>query len=235
MTALKVLGSILLLFLLLSFLRVGAVADLGAELRVRLRIGPVKLTVLPKKEKKPQEEKKTDGQPAEEKAPKEKKKRALPKLDFAELRDLAGTAFGALGQTLRRTCRRTRIDPLELCVVFAGDNPADTAQTYGYACAVLWTLMPRLEELFYIPNPSIHLDMDLQAEETTVEGTVGVSLRVCDLLAILFTLAVPLAKWFLRWRKAHRNDPKPAAQAGAQPTAEEAPDLKTSETEQLSA
>ena len=58
--------------------------------------------------------------------------------------------LGALKRTLRRTCRRTRIDPLEVGVIFAGDDPADTAQTYGYANAALWTLMPKLEELFYI-------------------------------------------------------------------------------------
>ena len=56
--------------------------------------------------------------------------------------------LGALKRTLRRTCRRTRIDPLEVGVIFAGDDPADTAQTYGYANAALWTLMPKLEELF---------------------------------------------------------------------------------------
>ena len=52
MTALEIIGMILLLFLLLSLLRVGAIVDFGGELRVRLRVGPVKLTVLPKKKKK---------------------------------------------------------------------------------------------------------------------------------------------------------------------------------------
>ena len=54
MTALEIIGMILLLFLLLSLLRVGAIVDFGEELRVRLRVGPVKLTVLPRKEKKAQ-------------------------------------------------------------------------------------------------------------------------------------------------------------------------------------
>ena len=49
MTALEIIGMILLLFLLLSLLRVGAIVDFGGELRVRLRVGPVKLTVLPGK------------------------------------------------------------------------------------------------------------------------------------------------------------------------------------------
>ena len=66
-----------------------------------------------------------------------------------ELRELAGTVLGALKRTLRRTCRRTRIDPLEVGVIFAGDDPADTAQTYGYANAALRTLMPTLYVSFF--------------------------------------------------------------------------------------
>lgn len=208
MTALKSIGCILLLCLLLSLLRVGVVADIGGALRVRLCIGPVRRTVLPKRKKPPKSEKKT----AAEKKPAMAKKHRLPKPTHSELRALVETALGALGRTLRRTCKRTRIDPLELCVRFAGSDPADVAQTYGYACAALWTFMPRLEELFYIPRPSILLDMDFQAEKTTVEGTVGVTLRVCDLFAILFTIAPPLAKWFLRYRRAHRNDTAPPVQ-----------------------
>lgn len=196
MTALEIIGMILLLFLLLSLLRVGAIVDFGGELRVRLRVGPVKLTVLPRKEKKAQKKAaEAAGKTPEEKTkPKAAGGHRLPKLSFPELRELAGTVLGALMRTLRRTCRRTRIDPLEVGVIFAGDDPADTAQTYGYANAALWTLMPKLEELFYIPKPSVYLGMDFTKAETSAEGTVGVSLRVCDLFAILFTLAVPGGK-----------------------------------------
>ena len=157
MTALEIIGMILLLFLLLSLLRVGAIVDFGGELRVRLRVGPVKLTVLPRKEKKAQKKAaEAAGKTPEEKTkPKAAGGHRLPKLSFPELRELAGTVLGALKRTLRRTCRRTRIDPLEVGVIFAGDDPADTAQTYGYANAALWTLMPKLEELFYIPKPSV--------------------------------------------------------------------------------
>ena len=220
MTALEIIGMILLLFLLLSLLRVGAIVDFGGELRVRLRVGPVKLTVLPRKEKKAQEEKTK---------PKAARGNRLPKLSFPELRELAGTVLGALKRTLRRTCRRTRIDPLEVGVIFAGDDPADTAQTYGYANAALWTLMPKLEELFYIPKPSVYLGMDFTKAETSAEGTVGVSLRVCDLFAILFTLAAPVGKWFLRWRRAHGGEAK------AEPPAERAAAPETNEPEKRTA
>ena len=230
MTALEIIGMILLLFLLLSLLRVGAIVDFGGELRVRLRVGPVKLTVLPKKKKKARKAAEAAGKTPEEKTkPKAAGGHRLPKLSFPELRELAGTVLGALMRTLRRTCRRTRIDPLEIGVIFAGDDPADTAQTYGYANAALWTLMLRLEELFYIPKPSIYLSVDFTKTETSAEGTVGVSLRVCDLFAILFTLAVPVGKWFLRCRRAHGGEAK------AEPPAERAAVPKTNEPEKRTA
>ena len=88
MTALEIIGMILLLFLLLSLLRVGAIVDFGGELRVRLRIGPVKLTVLPRKEKKAQKKAaEAAGKTPEEKTkPKAAGGHRLPKLSFPELR-----------------------------------------------------------------------------------------------------------------------------------------------------
>lgn len=242
MTALKIIGIVLLVCLLISFLRLGVVSELGDELRVRLRIGSVTLTILPKKEKKKQKPPK-----AAAKKPAAAKKHSLPKPTFAELRTIVRTATQVLGRTLRRTCKRTRIDPLELCVTFAGD-PAEAAKNYGYANAAVWSVMPHLEELFYIPAPSVTLRMDFQAEKTRVEGTVGATLRVCDLLAIALTLALPLGKWFLAFKRAHAQDvpsappegqstppetAPPEAADGAQPVPSAGND--TSESDQISA
>ena len=88
--------------------------------------------------------------------------------------------------------------------------------------------MPELEELFHIPKPSICLSMDFDRAETWAEGTVGVSLRVCDLIAIALTLALPVGKWLLRCRRAHRND------ARTEPT-KDAATPETNETEKLTA
>lgn len=214
MTMLKILGCILLFGLLISLVRFGVSAELGGALRIRLHVGPFRRTVYPRMKRAQAGVKK---KPAQGNKTGAAKKRRMSKPTRKELCELIQAIFATLGKTLRRTCKRTRVDPLELCVRFAGDDPADVAQTYGYACAVLWSVMPRLEELFYIPRPSIHLDMDFQAERTSVEGTVGMSLRVCDLFAILLTLAIPLGRWFLRYRRAHANDPvKPEpAETGA--------------------
>ena len=209
MTALKILGIILLVILLIGFLRFGVIVSFGEELRVRLRVGPLKLTVCPRKKKKAKKKKAEKPQPEQEAAKKEKKPKkrsSFPKPTLDDVLDLIDTAFSALRAMVRRACRRVRIDPLDLTVVFGGWDPASVAAAFGAANTVMYTVMPRAEETFYIPDPSLHLRIDYDQERTTAAGAVGISLRVCDLFAIVFALLIPLAKWFLRFKRAHRHD-----------------------------
>ena len=208
MTALKIIGIILLFVLLIGFLRVGALLEFGDELRLRLSVGPFRFTLLPAKEKSGKKAEKAAGKkPESEAKPKKKKKKPpLPKPAKEEIQDLVKTALAALKESAKRTCKRLRIDPLEILVVFGGIDPADIAQTYGYASAAMWGVMPHLEDLFCIPAPSLHLRMDYSAAKTRAEGKVGLSLRIRDGLHISLALLIPLLKWFLRYKKAHKND-----------------------------
>ena len=140
MTALKVIGIILLIFILIGFLRVGALMQFGDELRVQLSVGPFRFTLLPAKEKKetPKKKAKEKKPKSEGEEAKQKKSPRLPSRQKEELRDLITTALSALKETAKRTCKRLRIDPLEILVVFGGTDPADIAQTYGYASAAMW-------------------------------------------------------------------------------------------------
>lgn len=208
MTAFKVIGIILLIFLLIGFLRIGAIVSFGDALCLKLRVGHIKVTFIPGKEKKPKKPKKPkEEKPKEEKEePKAKKKRSIPRPTLDDILDLIQTVFSALGATARRACRRVRIDPLDLTVVFGGQDPADVAMAYGAASSVMYAVMPKAEERFDVPDPALHLRMDYGAEGTAADGSIGVSLRVGDLFAILFTLVFPLLKWFLRFKKAHKHD-----------------------------
>ncbi len=199
MTALKVIGVILLIVFLIGLIRVGAVVRFGEELGLTLLIGPFRIALLPAKEKKAAERGKTEQQD-------KKKDRSLPKLTRDEWKDLIKIALAALKEMARRACKRLRIDPLEILVVFGGEDPADIAQSYGYASAAMWGVMPHLEDLFHIPDPSLHLRMDYDAKKTRAEGTVGLSLRIWDGLVIAFALLGPMLKWYRRFRKAHKND-----------------------------
>jgi len=220
LTALKVIGILLLIFLLIGFLRVGALLRFGQELNLRLSVGPFRFTLLPAKEKKETAQEAAKTKKEEEKRA-EKKKRGLSKLTKEEKKDLISTALSALRESARRACKRLRIDPLEILVVFGGTDPADIAQTYGYASAAMWGVMPHLENIFLIPEPSLHLRMDYSAEKTRAEGSVGCSLRIRDGLRILIALLWPLLKWYLHYKKAHKNDaPAEKPTESAQPNHE---------------
>ena len=219
MTALTVIGIIVLLVLLIGFVRLGAVVAFGDGLRVRLRVGAVCVTVYPRKKRKKRAKPPKEEKPGSEtsKEPKPKKKHPLPKPSLDELLDLADTAFGALRATVRRACKRLRIDPMELTVVFGDWDPALAAMLYGSANTLMFAIMPRAEDTFDIPDPSLHLRLDYDRQGVAAEGALGVSVRVCDLFAIALTLLVPMAKWYLRYQKAHKNDKTTTGQSAKTP------------------
>ena len=70
----------------------------------------------------------------------------------------------------------------------------------------MWGVMPHLEDLFHIPDPSLHLRMDYSSEKTHAVGAVGLSLRIRDGLHISLALLIPMLKWYLRYKKVHKND-----------------------------
>lgn len=214
MTVIKILLGIffaLLLFLLLiSLLRVGVRVGFGAAFTAELRVGPIKAALYPKKKKKAAADKVPAKDTPQSGAAKKKKRFSLPKLTRQEWCEAIHLAYDTLRRTLRKTCQRLRIDPLTLAVIFGGSDPAAAAENYGRANAILFSAMPAVEELFNIPEPAIHLGIDYAAEKSMyAEGEVGVSLRICDALAIALTLLVPLYKWYRRVKKVHANDLPP--------------------------
>ena len=117
--------------------------------------------------------------------------------------------------TLRRAGRRIRIDPLDLSFVFGDENPVNTAQWYGWANTAVWTVMPWLEKTVHMPDPRIHMEMDFNATQTKVSGTVGASYRIGDLLAIGFAAAGPLLRFAIPFLKKQRAIKKAAAKQAA--------------------
>lgn len=200
------------LLILLALLRVGVLVSFGEKLVVKLRIGPCRLTVIPRKQK--QKKKPAKPKPAEEKPAEEPpKKRRFPSLSIEEWLDLLSVAWPALGRTASRACRRTRIAPLDCTVIFADEDPTFAASMYGTANMLLFTLFPRLEETFRIPSPSIHLRVNFDGLQPSAFGRVGVSLRIIDLITIFLTLFIPLFKWYRRIQKAHAAETPSAAAA----------------------
>ncbi len=202
-----ILGSLLLLLTILWLLRVRVEIVFGQELHIVAQIGPKKLTLLPKPEKKAKAKKdKKKSQTAVQEEKKEKPKKKFP-FTFDDIRSALPVLFEALKKALGKIRRRMRVDPLEVSIVFADNDPVKVAQMYGWANTAVWSMMPQLEQLIHIPRPHIHLGVDYNTFETKAEGRVGVKLRVGDVIVIALTLAVPVLKWYLAWRK-KRTAPK---------------------------
>ena len=197
MTALWIVGILLAIFLAVQLSRVGVRIAFGEELKVALRLGPVRVQVVPKKKtekKKPQKEK-----PPKKK--KEKPKKEMPKITARAVLDSLPELWRILKKGLRMTFRRVRIAPMDVSAVIGGEDPADTALLYGRLSAAMYAVVPVLQELVRMPDPHIHLEPELQGGETKFSGEVGVSFLIWDLTVIGFACGVPLIKWFLRLRK----------------------------------
>lgn len=203
MKALWIIGGILLLLVLLALVRVGAVLSFGEELRAVLRLGPVKITILPRPEKKPRQSREKKPKKPKKQPPngEQQKKKRLPPITARDILGAVPTLFESLKAGLRKTRRRLRIDPLCVRIAFGGDDPADVGELYGMASSAMYTVMPQLERLTNMPDPRIHLEADFTADRTRAEGTVGLSLRICDLFAIGWAFGRPLLRWLLHMRK----------------------------------
>lgn len=241
MVVLWILGILLALLVVILLLRVGVVISFGEELSVQAKAGPVAIQLVPKpekkrpkkpkkpKEKKPKKKKEEVSKPSDG----EKKQKKKLNITFEDIRTVVPAILEALVRGLRKTRRRLKIDPMRLSLIFGGDDPAQVAQSYGWASTAVWTFMPQLERVTRMPDPYIHLDVDYQSMKTRAEGQVGLSFQIRDLFAIGFAFAWPVLKWlpgFLKRQKAQRIILAQEAQE-AEKAAQKAETVSAAETE----
>ena len=185
MTVLKVLLVILVIFWLISLIRVGGRVRWGeAGLFAFVLAGPLKIQLFPgkpeeersKKKKKPKKEKKP-----EEKKPKEKKPEAegrpgaLSRL--MQLLPVIGQACGALK-------RKIRIDDLKLDLIWGGSDAAAVALGYGQANAALGMLWPILDNNFKVKRHSFQIGMDYGRTQPAVELEAALTFTVGQIVTL---------------------------------------------------
>lgn len=218
-----ILLAVFVLLALLCLTRVGVEAAFGGAggLRLDIRLGVLRLHVLPGK-KRPGQERKPE-KAKKKKPPKETAQKGKKKLPFEaeDIKDALRTLFPVLRRTLRRVGRGIRLHPFRLSLTLGGRaDPASAAETYGRVQLVVWNGMPLLERLLDIPEPSIHTGVDFDAAGTAAEGEVGAAFRIGTLLALAFGLLVPALGWLWRfWRRnraraAKRTEPAGETQKG---------------------
>lgn len=220
-----ILGVIALIIILVLCLRVGVRVEFGDALRITAQVGFIRMQIVPPPTRAPKKPSKAqeNAPKSAEKAPKKGRKKLNFHLTGADIRAALSAAWQAMQGALRRAGRRIRIDPLDVNVIIADEDPVNTAQWYGWACTAMWTVLPRLEELHQLLDPHVHLEMDFSATRTRASGTVGIRYRVGDMLAIGFAAAWPLLRFgipFLRRQRALRKaeEKRIAAEKAAETT-----------------
>lgn len=176
---------VLLVLAVLDFIGcilVGVDVGFDGELRVSLKIGFIRVRILPPKPKKPKKQKMK--QPAAKKPaqkPAAAPKKPLFSGDPKELRALLQLGVQTLGD-LRR---KLRVEVLTLFVYFGGgDDPAKNAIAYGRAWAVIGSITPLLDQLFVIQKRRIEPRFAPQEDKLRVEGRIVLTITIGRALAL---------------------------------------------------
>lgn len=176
---------VLLVLAVLDFIGcilVGVDVGFDGEVRLAIKIGFIRVRILPSKPKKPKKQKKK--QPAAKKPaqkPAAAPKKPLFSGDPKELRALLQLGVQTLGD-LRR---KLRVEVLTLFVYFGGgDDPAKNAIAYGRAWAVIGSITPLLDQLFVIQKRRIEPRFAPQEDKLRVEGRIVLTITIGRALAL---------------------------------------------------
>ena len=197
------LGIILVLLILLLLLPVGVDVSYDGALAVRVKIGPLKFTLIPskpKKERPPKAEKqKKQKKPSLRKIEKQRAKKKL-KLTVQDILDLVRIGLQALG----RFRRSLSIDLFRLHILVAADDPYDAVMRYGALNAGLGTLSPAAHTALKFRREDVRTDVDVQGAEGSLELQIIATLQIWEILRIALCGGFSFLSWYLNLKKAEK-------------------------------
>ncbi|MBR2895007.1 MAG: DUF2953 domain-containing protein [Oscillospiraceae bacterium] len=101
----------------------------------------------------------------------------------------------------KRVGKRIKISPLQIYILVAGTDPADTAILYGKLESAMAAILPVMHQTVQIEDQDIQLFPDFCAEEMDFSVDVGIRIRPCNLFVVIFCAFGGLIKWFVGFRK----------------------------------
>ena len=161
--------------------------------------GLLKLQLYPRPTGKKEKEKKETKPKKEKQKKKEAKKKA--KINREQIFYSLEKLPPVLGKALKRVGRRVTITPLQVYLLVAGTDPADTAQLYGRLTSALASGLPVLQRTVRVREQDIRLYPDFAEDRMQCMADVGVAIRPWDVLVIGVCAGVSLVRWFLGFRK----------------------------------
>lgn len=167
---------------LLSLVRIGVWVTYGPkDLTLRIKLGPVKLTLLPKKEKK------------RKKRQKKQKKTDTPQKN-RELLPMLRRALPTVAETAGRLKRKIRLDRIYLDVAVGAGDPASAALAFGGINAALGMIWPLVEQNFNIKDRRIRTQVDFSAPRTMIWADAAATLTIGQGVALTLWLAPKLPR-----------------------------------------
>lgn len=214
MTALYILGALILVLFLAGQVRVGCRAEYSARgFFLWARLGPLSFQVFPwekgreKKGKKPPQKKAEKKKPADGPAAQP----SSPQEEPDALERVGGTleyiqALLPLAlEGAKCFYRRLRMDRLYLEITAGAGDPAEAALAYGRACAALGALWEPLTRAFHVEDGRGKVLVDFDAPGTRVYGSASLSIRVGQALWLGLFFGVRALRQFLWVRSQHKT------------------------------
>ena len=229
--ALKIIGGIVLAFILLGCIPVGATAEYSAEgYWVAIKAGPISIRILPKKPKPepvPEDElddkarKKKEKQKKKEKKKKEKQKQKEREKKEAEKKEAEAAQSGkpqekkggnlpmfkeliglALeAQSSLRKKLKLKEMTLHLTIGGGGWDPAKSAILYGRAWAGLGNLWTVLERVFIIKKHDVWADIDFLTPENTIYARATATITIGAVVKLGVRYGLRALRIYLRHRR----------------------------------
>ena len=214
MSALQVTALVLVLLLLLAQIRIGVVAAYArTELTLRLRIGPLRIQLLPAKSggngKRAKKAKESTAKPGEQRVK-------------ISLWDLIPEFLPLALDTVKKFRRRLQTDTLTVELTVATPDPADTALQYGKANALLASLWGPVVQTFHVQDGRAHLGMDFDAVSPTLYLLASLSLTIGQAVVLSVVFGVKALGILMRTRSKKKNEQqlkqRKAVDYGTQPS-----------------
>lgn len=166
---------------------------------VQVLIGPVRLTVYPRKKKKSDKKEKPASQKKESTQGKQSSGGSIK--DFAPLAH-------RLVDFLRTAKGKLRVKKLDLKLTLGGDDPYDLAVNYGRAWAAVGNLIPLLERHFVIKKRDVEVQCDFTSDETRIYARLELTITVGRLLRLGADHGIPALREYLNIMKLRKGGAK---------------------------
>lgn len=204
MKALIILSLILLVLIMFNMLRVGVFVSYVSDeaTRLSLVLGPLHISILPKKKKKKKKEKKPKEK--KEKEPKKKKVERVPIKNRITFEDIADV-LRAIGQAIHRFRSKIVIHRFKFWFVSSHEDPYKTVKTYNQVNNALCILGTWTDPNLVIRKSDIKTATDFIVGKNYLDFELKMTIRIGQILVIGFILITKLLKVLFRFLRRSRK------------------------------